>query len=197
MEKQLALFDFDGTITTKDTLLEYMSFCRGTIGALWVFLRLIPHAILFALKRINNQEFKERYLKLSFSGASEAELKEKAEKFTRTRLQKLIRPKALERIDWHRLRGHRIVIVSASTDLWLKPWCDQMELELISSKLEVIDGKLTGKIDGLNCRGPQKVVRIKEEIDTESYEKTYAYGDSSGDKEMLEFADDGQYRPFE
>lgn len=196
MEKHLALFDFDGTITRKDTLIEFMRFSQGTFRASLVFIRLLPSAVKFALKLISNQEFKEVFLRLAYCGADANWLKECAEAFTKQQLPGLIREKAKKRIQWHRDRGHRIVLVSASADIWLEPWCRQEKIELICSHLEVVDGKLTGKIAGKNCRKAEKVSRIKAEIDVSEYSKIYAYGDSSGDTEMLAFADDGQFRPF-
>jgi len=196
LKDSLALFDFDGTITRKDTLLEFMIFVKGVPGAFIVFLRLLPFALLFALKKISNQKFKERFLTLSFKGASLEFLQKKALDFTHKRLPELIRPKAKERLKWHKTAGHKIVIVSASAELWLKEWCREQNIDLICSELEVVDGRLTGRLNGKNCRGQIKVDRINAELNPSAYKKIYAYGDSSGDTEMLAFADEGMFRPF-
>ncbi|MCD4654878.1 HAD-IB family hydrolase [bacterium] len=196
MEKHLALFDFDGTITRKDTLLDFMVYAKGIPGAFLVFVRLLPAAMRFGLKQISNQEFKERFLTLAFKGMAQNILQEKAKAFTRKRLPCLIRPEARKQLEWHKKKNHRIVIVSASAELWLSEWCKQEKIELICSKLEVINGKLTGLLNGNNCRGPVKVERISSELNPDTYSKIYAYGDSSGDTEMLAFADEGHFKPF-
>lgn len=195
MEKTLALFDFDGTITRRDTLIDFMIHVRGWTGATGVFLRLIPSAIAFFLKRISNQTFKERYLSLAFLGMEESRLRELGKTYL-PRLNSLLRPGALERLNWHRAQGHRLVIVSASADIWLDAWCRHHEVELICSTMEFRSGRCTGRLLGTNCRGPEKVQRIRSELDTDAYETIYAYGDSSGDTEMLAFAGKGFYRPF-
>jgi HAD superfamily phosphoserine phosphatase-like hydrolase len=89
-----------------------------------------------------------------------------------------------------------IVIVSASPDNWLKAWCKQFGAALISTKLEVRDRKLTGKIDGKNCRGEEKVRRIRMQYDLSNYDEVYAYGDTKGDKPMLALATFAFYQPF-
>jgi phosphatidylglycerophosphatase C len=191
----LALFDFDGTITRRDTLLDFMLYVKGYPSAAGISVCLIPWLIAFKMKRISSQTFKERFLTLSFRGFSEETLRRKGREYA-VRIPGLIRPGALERLDWHRQQGHRIVIVSASTDVWLAEWCRNQDIELICSAMEFIDGVCTGRLSGDNCRGPEKVRRIREELDPDSYAKIYAYGDSSGDTEMLAFAHEGAYRPF-
>ena len=195
MKQDLALFDFDGTITRRDTLLDFMMFVRGRCGAAGIFMRLTPAAVAFLLKRISNQTFKENFLALAFRGFDETLLREKGRCYL-NRLQSLIRPGALDRLEWHRRQGHRIVIVSASADLWLSAWCHDQKVDLICSSLEFVEGRCTGRLKGSNCRGAEKVRRIRMELDLSAHGKTYAYGDSSGDTEMLDFADESHYRPF-
>lgn len=195
MDKALALFDFDGTITRKDTLLDFMMFVRGRAGAAGVFLRLLPSAAAFMAGRLTNQVFKERYLTLAFGGMEEPKLRESGQRYL-DRLEKLIRAGALDRLEWHRKQQHRIIIVSASADVWLEPWCRKHRVEMICSSLEFHQGICSGRLSGSNCRGPEKVRRIRNVVDTDAYSKIFAYGDSSGDTEMLAFAHEGRYRPF-
>ncbi|MGB4098964.1 MAG: HAD family hydrolase [bacterium] len=196
MKDGLALFDFDGTITVKDTLLDFAVYVKGLPLSTLVYIRLIPAFVAWKRGKITNQDFKERFLTMSFQGLSESYLRSKGNEYGRDRIPRLLRPKALERLEWHREQGHRIVIVSASTDVWLSEWCRLQGLELICSKLEFIDGVCTGRLQGVNCRGAEKVSRIQAEIATSDYQVIYAYGDSSGDKEMLEFADKKFFKPF-
>lgn len=84
--------------------------------------------------------------------------------------------------------NHKIIVVSASFAIWIKAWCDKYKLDLISTKAEIINNKITGKIDCKNCYGPEKVNRIKEIFNLDYAKKIYSYGDSRGDKEMLSIA---------
>jgi HAD superfamily phosphoserine phosphatase-like hydrolase len=85
--------------------------------------------------------------------------------------------------------------VSASADLWLKDWCTQEGIaDLLATQLEVVNGVLTGNLASANCRGPEKVRRIQELLDIRDYERIFAYGDSSGDQEMLALAHEAWYR---
>ena len=196
MKNGLALFDFDGTITHRDTLLDFAKYVKGLPLSILTFIRLIPAFAAWKLGKISNQGFKEQFLTISFRGQSEPFLYSKGVEYGQKRIPALLRPKALDRLEWHREQGHRIVIVSASTDVWLSEWCRLQGFELICSKLEFIDGVCTGRLKGVNCRGPEKVRRVRGEITTSDYRVIYAYGDSSGDKEMLEFADEKFFRPF-
>lgn len=196
MSDGLALFDFDGTITRKDTLLDFMMYVKGLPVSIAVFIRLIPAAVAWRRGRLTNQAFKERFLTLSFRGLSETKLRERGVEYCRERIPRLVRHGALERLEWHRNQGHRIVIVSASTDVWLSEWCRRQHVELICSELEFTGGRCTGRLKGANCRGPEKVRRIRAEIDTAAYGTVYAYGDSSGDDDMLGIADEKFFKPF-
>ncbi len=112
-------------------------------------------------------------------------------------LPKHIRPGALAEIKAHQAAGRRVVVVTASAEDWVKPWADTLGIECIGSRLETKDGKLTGKLTGLNCNGEEKVCRINAHITLADYNTVYAYGDSSGDKQMLALAgSNGHFRPF-
>ncbi len=101
-----------------------------------------------------------------------------------------VKASAMERIDWHKKEGHDIAVVSASFTHWLAPWCDAHQLKLVATELEIKDNLITGKMATPNCKGAEKVVRIKELFNPDDYDYIYAYGNSSGDKEMLELANE-------
>ena len=102
----------------------------------------------------------------------------------------------MEKIVWHKEQGHKVVIVSASIECWLKPWCDKNGLGLIATKLEIKDGRVTGKFLTKNCYGIEKANRVKEGYNLDDYDYIYAYGDSRGDKELLALAHESHYKPF-
>lgn len=194
--KTIAFFDFDGTITYKDTLLEFIKFCKGKTGFYKGFLLNSPYLFAYKAGIITNQRAKEKILAYFFKNTSLADFTGLAEQFTRQVLSALIRPKALEEIRQLQQNQTEIVIVSASPENWIKPWATQMGLHLIATNLVVEQDKITGNIHGNNCYGEEKVNRIKQLYDLTSYNTIYAYGDSSGDIPMLALAQKPFYKPF-
>jgi len=194
--KKLALFDLDGTITTKDSFIDFMIYAVGYPRFISGGLVLLPGVIRYFLKKIKNDKFKEMVLTQYYKGWETEKFENLAQDYSRNQLPKIMKKVALDRISWHQKEGHRVVIVSASMRRWLKPWCDDHGLELISTELESRDGKITGKLSTPNCYGPEKVIRIKAFLNLDEYEFVYAYGDSSGDKEMLALAVEPYFRHF-
>lgn len=192
----LALFDFDGTISNKDSFLEFIKFCKGKKSFYLGMILHLPMLMLMKLKIIPNQIAKEKILIYFFKNEKVEKLQKLGNDFGIQYLPKIIRPKAIEKINWHKKKNHTISLVSASSDLWLKNWAEAQKIDLIATKLEISNGKITGKINGKNCKGIEKVNRIKEKYDLKSFEKIYAYGDSRGDKEMLAIADEAFFKPF-
>jgi HAD superfamily hydrolase (TIGR01490 family) len=193
---QLALFDFDGTITTHDSFRDFLIFISGKAGFCWRILGVSHWLIGFVLGLVNNQTAKEQVTRVFLAGLSREKFDEYARAFVKQQLNKIVRPTAMKKILWHLQQKHRVIIVSASFSDYLKFWCEQHQLELISTRLEEIEGCLTGKFATPNCWGPEKVRRIREYLALEDYETVYAYGDSRGDREMLEIANEKGYRVF-
>lgn len=192
----LAVFDFDGTLTTKDSML---AFCRDVVGPVKYvtgFIFLLPSLIAFKLGRLTNIEAKELFLQRFLRGKSRSELELKARKFSENELPKMLRSKGLAKLQEYRAAGCRVVIVSASLDLWLKPWTESVGVELLCSEGKWEDELFTGKLAGPNCHGPEKVERLLTLLEGERPSRVIAYGDSSGDAELLEWADEGFFKPF-
>jgi len=193
---KLVLFDFDGTITTKDTLIEFVRYYRGHKGYWLGMLSLSPVLMLFLLKVIPNWKAKQFFLSRFFKGEKIDEFNARCLQFCTTKLPALIRPKAKEAIERYRREGVTIAVVTASAENWVKPWCDRYDILCLGTRLEVRDGLITGKFDGRNCHGDEKVCRIREHFNLAEFTEIIAYGDSSGDTEMLELASHGYYKPF-
>lgn len=192
----LALFDFDGTITRRDTLFDFIRFYRGK-GALYRGLtQLAPVLLAFKLGYVANWVAKERTLTHFFGGESQAQFCQQAANYARERLPQIIRPSALQKINEFKEEQATIYVVSASAEDWIRPWCESLRIGLIATRLETQDQKITGKIVGKNCHGPEKVRRIEEELALEQYATIYAYGDSQGDREMLAVAHHPHHRYF-
>ncbi|CAL1518268.1 HAD family hydrolase [Chitinophaga sp. MM2321] len=192
----IAFFDFDGTITRKDTLWEIIRFHKGRAAMYTGMARLLPALLLFKMKQIPAQEMKERVLKYYFGEMTEQEFISGCEKFCQQRLPVLIREQALTAIRNHQQQGHRVVVVTASAQHWVAPWCNTENIGCIGSRMEVKDQYITGNLVGINCNGEEKVARIKQEFDLTQFNEIFAYGDSKGDKPMLALAQHAAYKPF-
>lgn len=197
MAKGLALFDFDGTITSKDSLLEFIKFASGKVGFLLIMGLFSPVIFYYVFVKKDGEIAKMKVLSYLFKGKSKDELSGKGNEFAEKIIPNILLPKALNEIETFKAKGDRIIVISASLEIWLKPWTDKMGLELLCTKMEFIDGKFTGKFSTPNCNGQEKVNRIKSLLNIDEYKPVYAYGNSNGDKPMLGLADKTFYREFE
>jgi len=194
--KRIAFFDFDGTITTRDTMFELIKHQKGSVRYRVGFLRNIPVFVALKLKLISNQVAKEKLLTYFFKGTSSDLFQSACDDFAAAKLPGLIRPAALTEIEKLRSEGFEVVIVSASAENWIKQWAGQNGLRLLATQLQTVDGRITGKIQGINCNHAEKAIRIKRAYNLAEYQDIYCYGDSSGDKEMLALATKSFYKPF-
>ncbi len=196
MSKNLALFDFDGTLTTKDTLFDFIRYAVGSKRYYRGLLKKLPMLIAFKLKFIPNDEAKMRMLSHYFKGYDAQKFRELGRSYALTQIDTILRKEAKDRLDYHKQQGDRIIVVSASLTCWLEPWCQKEEIELLSTQMEIDQGKLTGRFATPNCHDQEKVNRIRAHLDPSDYAEIYAYGDSSGDTQMLEMATHAYYRRF-
>ncbi|MHA7058294.1 HAD family hydrolase [Aquimarina sp. M1] len=192
----IAFFDFDGTITKKDSFLDFIAFTHGKRK---LFTGLLKHtlAILgYKLNLVSGTKIKELLLSYFYKGLCIDEFKKFGFDYSQNRLPEIISPLALQRLLWHKDNGHKVVVVTASVSEWIRHWCDQQKIDLIATELLIKDNKLTGKIKGENCNGIEKVNRIKEKYELRTISYSYAYGNSIGDKELLTLADEKFYKIF-
>lgn len=198
MTKQtIAAFDFDKTLTRCDTLLPFLLFYAGCWRGCWMLFCELPILAAFLCGFAERQQAKERVLTRFFKGRPMKELEKKGEAFASGELDRYVKAEALEKVCWHREQGHKTVLISASLDLYLIPWARAHGFdEVISSRLMSKEGLATGKLEGANCWGSEKVRRLIERIGPLDGYQLHAYGDSRGDKELLESADYPNYRTF-
>ena len=194
---KLALFDFDGTITTHDSFRDFLIFSFGKVKFLIGIFCLTPILVTYLLKLVPNWIAKQRVIKWFFEGMSEEQINDLGKKFAIQKLPQIVKKSALEKLNWHLEQGHRVIVVSASMEVYLKYWCENHKIEIIGTKLELVNGVVTGQFVGKNCWGIEKVNRIKELVKLEDYDYIYAYGDSRGDKEMLKIANESSFRKFQ
>lgn len=196
MKKGIAFFDFDGTITRKDSLFAFIRFIHGNFRLYWGLILFIPVFAKFKMGMIDRQTAKEALLKYFFGGMPVLDFEKKCAAFSEIILDNIVREEAMKKIEWHKKNQHEIVLVSASPENWLRGWCYRNGLRCISTRLEITDGVITGRILGKNCYGEEKSRRIQELYLLHEFEAVYAYGDSAGDKKMLELASFPFYRSF-
>ncbi|MGB4776363.1 MAG: HAD family hydrolase [Daejeonella sp.] len=193
--EHLVLFDFDGTLTTRDTLFEFCRFYAGCFKFMFGLLILTPILMGQRLKLISTQRAKEIFMNYFIGGLAITQFNEVCQKFT-NHLANLIRSKAMVAIEDYRKKNARIIIVSASPENWILPWAEKYGIEVIATRLQVVNGSLTGKISGRNCNGIEKVNRINAVLTISDYPQITAYGDSGGDKQMLALAHKKFFKPF-
>jgi len=196
MKKIITFFDFDGTITTDDSFIKFIRFVVGDTKTLWGMIYLSPMLIAYKLKFIPNYKAKQMMFSYFFKGMDEKQFLKVAKEYSLKHIDTILRQQAIEKITWHKEQGHKIVVVSASIECWLKPWCDKHGLELIATKIEMSNGIVTGRLLSKNCYGIEKVNRVQEQYNLSDYDYIYAYGDSRGDRELLGLADEHFYKPF-
>jgi HAD superfamily hydrolase (TIGR01490 family) len=194
--KCLALFDLDGTITRNDTLLEFIKFSHGRFG-MWKGLAIhSPRLLLMKLRILDNGKVKERVLSWFYKGYSKRQMREKADQFVKLRFESIVNKNALERINFHKKKGDKIYIVSASPDIWVEKIAEVLKVDSVSTRLKFEQDFFTGQFDGLNCYGLEKVNRILEKEKVSEYDEVFAYGDSRGDKELLGIASQQFFKYF-
>jgi phosphatidylglycerophosphatase C len=190
----LALFDFDGTITTIGTYPGFLRFAvdhkRALIGGFF----LSPLIFGYKVGLIPDRVIRLVLTRASFQGDSAARIREAGWEYARDALPAVLRQEAVDRINWHKTKGDRVVVVSASLDVYLHHWCTKMGIDVICSELEEKGGRLTGRYVGRDCCGAEKLRRIRERYDVSRYATIYAYGDSDEDLDMLSLAQEKYFQ---
>lgn len=192
----LALFDFDGTLTSKDSLPGFIQYAVGKPRYYLGLALLSPVLIAYQFGVIRNDIAKQKLMGQYFSGWSFERFQRIAEDYSRSEIDKILRQQAIEKLKWHQQQGDRVVVVSASMEDWLKPWCDERGVELLATRLLSVNGIISGEFETPNCHGEEKVNRVKAFLQLSDFDCIYVYGDSSGDTELLALADQGFYQKF-
>ena len=190
----LALFDFDGTITHKEMFADFTRFAVSRRKRLLGVALFMPMWVGYRLGVVSANTIRASVVRYCFRGVSAAHVQAKGRQFSDDVLSKVLRPVALERIQWHKAQGDQIFVVSGALDVYLEYWCRQHGLELICSRLEIVDGYLTGGYRGLQCVGAEKSRRVREACKLENFPVVYAYGDTKEDLDMLGLANRKYYR---
>ena len=183
----LALFDFDGTITHSDSFRPFLYFASGRRRRLLGTLLLGPLVLLYELGLFPTPRMRQAAAYACFCGRDATAVRELGAAYADT-LASAVRPEALERIAWHQRRGDAIVVVSASLDVYLQAWCQRLGIECVCTELETRGGRLSGRYAGGDCSGAEKARRVRARYDLSRYEHVYAYGDTAEDEALLALA---------
>jgi HAD superfamily hydrolase (TIGR01490 family) len=193
--KKLYLFDFDGTLTHKDTMFLYLKFYnpyRYRIS----FLKHLPLFFLLKLKLADAENVKKSFISSILKGQTQVEIEAKTQLFFNHYYPSVMRKNALEfiqNIDRYHVESY---LVTASLDIWVKPFAEKLNLKLIATKADFENHIFNGNFTSPNCNGKEKVNRIKNEIAGKHFDKIIAFGDTSGDQPMLKMADESYYQFF-
>ena len=189
-ERRVAAFDFDGTITQRDTLLGFLLFVGGR-RAVGASLTRRAGGLLRGMRDDALRDAsKEQVLADVLGGRSVTEVSEAGRRYARL-LPERFRPDIVERLRWHQAEGHEVVLVSASLEFYLRPVAEELGLtDVIGVEMENDgEGRLTGRLARPNVRAEQKAIRLREWLGDRPAAELWAYGTSSGDDNLLEMAD--------
>ncbi len=197
----VAAFDFDGTLTRRDTFTPFLARGLGWPRFLLALLRCSPWLAGYALRLVRNDVAKARLMRATLSGRSMAEMEDWTTRWLAKDFPGQLQAWTLARLVYHQQAGHCCVLVSASPDIYLARVARQLGFDgLICTEMEVQGGHLTGRMRTPNCYGEQKVLRLNAwlserfGVEAAAAMTLYAYGDTAGDKPMLRLAQHAWYR---
>ena len=187
---RIAVFDFDGTIISKDSFLEFIIFSKGIRKFLFGFALLSPVILLFKLGIMNNGKAKQIVFSFFFKGDSLSKFNHYCSEFSAL-IDKYMIEDALMAIQEHQRKGSTVLIVSASIENWILPWAKKRGIdEVVATKLDIDQNDcLNGRFLTPNCYGLEKKRRLLEAYPNRKEYSLFVYGDSKGDKALLDYAD--------
>jgi phosphatidylglycerophosphatase C len=188
-QKTLVLFDFDGTITSKDTFWHFLRFAKGDFVLLFglVFVTLKQ---VFTFGNFDNSSLKAAILAHFFKGNSQNEMLLLGEKYYLEKMPLFLKKEMLLTITNHKNENTDFALVSASIDCWLLPFAKEHNMTLICTELAYKNDIFTGFFATPNCNFDEKARRINLHFDLENYSKIIAFGNSEGDRAMFDLADE-------
>ena len=192
---KIQFIDFDGTITYKDSFIKFVFYYNGFFIGIGLFSLIIPIYVLFKFVKKDTGILKEFVITLLYKNTTVYDFDKIAIKFSQEILPKMIKQSFKDHI-FRTSKNSKIVIVSASLYNYLKPWCEKNNFDLIATGLDYKNGKLTGSFNTKNCNGEEKARRIKEKYNLNDFSEIYVFGNSNGDKEMLELGTKKHYKYF-
>lgn len=185
--KNLALFDFDGTLCKKDSFTGFIFYALSKRHIVKQGLKLLPWIQAYYLNVYPAHAMRPKLFYGMFKDTDYAEIQKIAEEYAQQLIQELD-PKFMQQLQLHQALGHDVVLVSASIDLYLKPLCQLLGIDLICTETEVHESRLTGHYQSADCSRMEKKKRISLQYPIAEYASIYAYGNSEEDLEMFSLA---------
>lgn len=194
--KTIAIFDFDNTITNRDTLFDFFLFSFGKKKFMFKIILLTPVLILTKLKFLSAQKGKQILLKSFLNGISALDFQNFCINY-KHRISNILKKEAIKKIHWHIHNNHETIILSASIEDWIKPWASEIGINIVlGTELDKTGFYLSGNIKGLNCKGKAKLDRLIERLPNYQDYTIYAYGDSKADRYILNIANYPFFKKF-
>jgi len=188
----VAAFDVDGTLTTRDCVVPFLQRMAGR-ARLVTRIAVRPAALTSAAIRRDRDRLKAVAMRAAFAGRAASTVEALGATFAEHVHRSWLRPDTPRRLAWHQSEGHRIVLVSASLGAYLRPFGALLGVDDVLCTEAVVgpDGRYTGAMVGANCRGAEKVRRLRTWMVEQGLDDAtlWAYGDSAGDRELLAAAD--------
>ena len=191
----LALFDFDGTLTRCETFPRFVRSVVPPERLRWGRWRLAPLVAGYRLGLVSGSRIRAAVVAQALAGMDATRFEAAARDWARTELPALLRPEALARLRAHRDRGDTVRVVSGNFEALLAPWAAGEGVVALGSRLEARGGRLTGRYAGPQCVLEEKVARIRAELEPSRFDRIHAYGDTPEDRPMLLLADVAHYLP--
>lgn len=185
--KTLALFDFDGTLYPHDSFTGFIFYALRKRHIVKRGLQILPWIQAYYLNLYPAHRMRPKLYASMFKESNAEEILQLAQEYAATLITKLD-PALFNQLKQHQQLDHNVVLVSASVDLYLKPVCRYLNIDLICSEVEIKAGRMTGFYQTSDCSNEQKKIRILEKYNLENYAEIYAYGNSEEDEEMLSLA---------
>lgn len=192
----IVAFDFDGTLTVRDSFTAFLKWRAGPGGWALGLMRMAPAVAAYARDR-DRGRIKAASVREFLGGVDRMVLADEAERFADQVWSGFMRRDALACWNDWGTRGARRVIVTASPAETVAPFARRLEADDLLGTALAFDAqdRVTGAFIGPNCRGEEKVRRLRAAFG-DDVRIAAAYGDSSGDTEMLAMAETPGYRVF-
>ncbi len=193
--KKVVVFDFDGTLTRKDSFIEFIKFVKGR----YIFYLNLFFVIILWLcskfKILETGKAKEAVFSFFFKGMTIEKFNEYGNRFT-YKVNNILREQARSTIKYYLDQGAEVLIISASIENWIVPWAKENNIKkILATSVEInSNGKLTGRFSSANCKGKEKLERLLQLYPDIEPENLIVYGDSGGDKELIDFASTSFYK---
>jgi phosphatidylglycerophosphatase C len=193
----VAAFDLDGTLTEGGSVVHWLTAVAGRRAVRRATIAHLPALAVGAVRSGRSADgAKESLFRSVLEGHDAADVDAISARFAAEHLGSFARPEVLDRLVAHLDAGHAVVVVSASPALYVARIAESLGAHgSAATALEVLDGKLTGRYEGRNCRGAEKLRMVRELLatlgiaDTGPARPLYAYGNSRGDLRLLDAAD--------